>query len=97
MNNTAGNNQPLSERTETLRQLLESELGRPVSYEEAFDTGQALLNFFEVLGAAEDVNKETERFTKVTEVDLLVEASRVINENNCSTLYYRSKTKANGN
>ena len=52
MNNAAGNNQPLSERTETLRKLLESELGRPVSYDEAFDTGQALLNFFEVLGAA---------------------------------------------
>lgn len=55
------------------------------------------LAIFEVLGNAEDVNKETERFAKVTEVDLLVEASRVINENNCSTLYYRSKSKANGN
>ncbi len=55
------------------------------------------LAIFEVLGSADDVNKETDRFMKVTEVDLLVEASRVINENNCSTLYYRSKSKANGN
>jgi zinc protease len=55
------------------------------------------LAIFELLGGAEEVNNETERFAKISEVDLLVEASRVINENNCSTLYYRSKSKANGN
>jgi len=55
------------------------------------------LAMFELLGDADNANKETEKFFSVTEKDMLKEASTVLKESNCSTLYYRSKPKANAN
>lgn len=55
------------------------------------------LAIFELLGGAEEANKEVEKFFKVNEDNMLSEASSVLSENNCSTIYYRSKNKANAN
>ncbi len=38
-----------SERIESLRQILEAELCRPVSYDEALEIGESLVNLFEAL------------------------------------------------
>lgn len=53
------------------------------------------LALFELLGGAENANKEVEKFFNVSEKDILNESSAVLKESNCSTLYYRSKSKAN--
>jgi hypothetical protein len=52
---------------------------------------------FELLGGAENANKEVEKFFSVTEKDILNEAASELIESNCSTLYYRSKSKSNAN
>ena len=44
-----------NDRTERLRLILEHEQGRPISYDEAQELGESLINFFEVL--AEEVHK----------------------------------------
>jgi predicted Zn-dependent peptidase len=51
------------------------------------------LAIFEVLGDANEVNKEVDKFFKVTEESLLTDATAVLQESNCSTMYYRSKKK----
>jgi zinc protease len=51
------------------------------------------LAIFEVLGDANEVNKEVDKFFKVTEKSLLADATAVLQESNCSTMYYRSKKK----
>ncbi|HXB10606.1 MAG TPA: pitrilysin family protein [Bacteroidia bacterium] len=51
------------------------------------------LAIFEVLGDANEVNNEVDKFFKVTEESLLVDAKAVLQESNCSTMYYRSKKK----
>ncbi len=51
------------------------------------------LAIFEVLGDANEVNKEVDKFFKVTEESLLADATAVLQESNCSTMYYRSKKK----
>jgi hypothetical protein len=38
------------ENVESLRQILENEQSRPVTYEEALEVGRSLINFFEALG-----------------------------------------------
>ncbi len=48
-----GNNQTSLQATETLRSILERQLGRSVSYEEAVEAGESLLDFYELL-ATED-------------------------------------------
>ena len=53
------------------------------------------LAMFELLGDANNANKEVEKFFGVTEKDILNEAKNVLKESNCSTLYYHSKPKAN--
>jgi len=53
------------------------------------------LLFFELLGDAENANKEVDKFFGVSEKDMLDEARNVLQESNCSTLYYRSKSKVN--
>jgi len=55
------------------------------------------LAIFELLGDAENANKEVEKFFNVSEADILSEASSVLKESNCSTLYYRSKSKTHAN
>lgn len=52
------------------------------------------LAMFELLGDAENANKEVEKFFSVSEKDILSDASNLLKEPNCSTLYYRSKSKA---
>ena len=50
MNDHEGNSEALeAERIESLRQILEAEQCRPVTYEEALEIGESLINFFEVL------------------------------------------------
>ncbi|HTA28457.1 MAG TPA: pitrilysin family protein [Bacteroidia bacterium] len=51
------------------------------------------LSFFELLGDAADANKEVEKFFGVSEKDILDESIAELKESNCSTLYYRAKTK----
>jgi zinc protease len=51
------------------------------------------LAVFELLGGAENANKEVEKFFGVSEKDILDEAILELKESNCSTLYYRSKSK----
>ncbi len=51
------------------------------------------LSFFELLGDAADANKEVEKFFAVSEKDILNEAIAELKESNCSTLYYRAKSK----
>lgn len=41
--------------TERLRLIVEHEQGRPISYDEAQELGEALINFFEVL--AEEIHE----------------------------------------
>lgn len=53
------------------------------------------LAMFELLGGAENANKEVEKFFSVSEKDIQNDASNILKESNCSTLYYRSKSKAN--
>jgi hypothetical protein len=48
-----GNNQAVDvEKIERLRAILESEQCRPITFDEALEVGESLINFFEVL--AED-------------------------------------------
>ena len=50
MENHEGNSQTIeTERIEQLRAILESEQCRPVTYDEALEVGESLINFFEVL------------------------------------------------
>ena len=51
------------------------------------------LAMFELLGDANDANKEVEKFFGVSEKDILNEAIAELKESNCSTLYYRSQSK----
>ena len=37
------------DKTETLRQILTAEQGTPVSYEQALEIGESLIDFFKVL------------------------------------------------
>ncbi len=53
------------------------------------------LAFYELLGNANDINLEVERYREVTAEKVKEVASDIFNETNCSTLYY--KAKSNGN
>jgi hypothetical protein len=44
-----GNAMPECERVEALRSILEREQCRPISYAEAAEVGESLMNFFETL------------------------------------------------
>jgi len=55
------------------------------------------LAMFELLGGAENANNEVEKFFSVSEKDILNESRNVLNESNCSTLYYRSKPNTHVN
>ncbi len=46
------------------------------------------LSFAELLGDANDVNKEVEKYHKVTAADIKRMANEILNESNCSTLIY---------
>lgn len=46
-----------SESVETLRLILEHEQARSIIYEEAFDVGESLITFFEVLAESDASNE----------------------------------------
>jgi hypothetical protein len=45
----------------------------------------------ELIGDAELINKEVENYQKVNAAQIKAQASLVLNETNCSTLYYLAK------
>ncbi|WP_420582272.1 M16 family metallopeptidase [Reichenbachiella sp.] len=49
------------------------------------------LAYYTLLGNTELVNKETDAINSVTEEDLIIEAKKMLNKTNCSTLYYKKK------
>ncbi|MBD0333227.1 MAG: insulinase family protein [Chitinophagaceae bacterium] len=49
------------------------------------------LAFYELLGDANLMNTELERYNKVTSDDILQESNNIFQENNCSTLWYLCK------
>ncbi len=50
------------------------------------------LGYFELLGDAGMINKEEQNYHDVTAEELREEAQKILNETNCSVLYYKSKT-----
>ena len=50
----------------------------------------ASLAMYELLGDADLINKELDRYQAVTAAQLLTECKIIFNENNCNTLYYYS-------
>jgi predicted Zn-dependent peptidase len=46
------------------------------------------LAMYELLGDAELINKELERYQAVTREELMNESRVIFNDNNCNTLYY---------
>ncbi len=49
------------------------------------------LAFYELLGDANLMNTELERYQKVTAEDILQECNNIFKETNCSTLHYLAK------
>ncbi len=49
------------------------------------------LAWFELIGAAEDIDKEVARYRSVTQERLQLMAEQVFRRENCSTLYYKSR------
>ena len=49
------------------------------------------LSFAEILGDANDVNLEVEKYQKVTAENIKRIANEILNESNCSTLIYSKK------
>jgi len=47
----------------------------------------------ELLGDADLINQEIEKYSKVTAEKIKQTANNILNENNCSTLYYLAKKK----
>ncbi|MUP37453.1 M16 family metallopeptidase [Labilibaculum euxinus] len=45
----------------------------------------------ELLGDADDINKEVEKYQKVSVADILNSSAKIFRKENCSTLYYYSK------
>jgi len=51
------------------------------------------LAFYELLGDANDVNREVDGYRNVTSDKVKEVASKIFKEDNCSTLYYKAKNK----
>ncbi|MBI5217607.1 MAG: insulinase family protein [Bacteroidia bacterium] len=52
------------------------------------------LAYFESLGDADNINSEIKKYRKVTLKDIIKEANKIFTRQNCSTLYYYAKRKA---
>jgi predicted Zn-dependent peptidase len=64
------------------------------TFEETSVLNKAMnLAFYELLGNAENINLEVQKYRSVTPLDIQNIAKKVLNESNCSTLYYKSKQK----
>ena len=94
----------LTEEIELLKKELvdETELKKWVNKFEANDIFSNIyylnkatnLCYFELLGKAEDINKEVDKYLALTPEKIKIAANKAFVETNCSTLYYRSKEKA---
>ena len=51
------------------------------------------LSFAELLGDANDVNLEVDKYQQVSSSDIQRVANEILNESNCSTLIYSKKNK----
>ncbi len=49
------------------------------------------LSYYELIGNAEDINNEFEKYEKVSISDIKESAKKIFRPDNCSTLYYKSK------
>jgi predicted Zn-dependent peptidase len=49
------------------------------------------MSFYELLGDAERINTEIDEYRKVTPEDIKRVSNYVLDETNCSTLYYQKK------
>jgi len=54
------------------------------------------LAFYELLGNAELMHLELEKYQSFTAEQLMQEAALVLQPNNCSTMYYKAKPNATG-
>ncbi len=62
------------------------------TFEETSVLNKAMnLSFYELLGDAKNINLEVERYRSVTPESIRTVAQQILTENNCSTLYYKSK------
>lgn len=52
------------------------------------------LGFYELISRAEDINLEVENYRKITSSKIREVASEILVGSNCSTLYYKKKTKS---
>lgn len=55
------------------------------------------LAFYELLGNANDVNLEVERYREVSADKVRAVASKIFTDENCTTLYYKAKGNGNSN
>lgn len=53
------------------------------------------LAHYEMIGQAEDINREVELYRSITQEDLQNQACRLFRPENCSVLYYHAKEKEN--
>jgi predicted Zn-dependent peptidase len=53
----------------------------------------ANLAYHELIGRAEDINTEVDKYKRLTSDDIKEVACRYLQENNCTTLYYRATTQ----
>ena len=51
----------------------------------------ASIAYYELLGDAELMNTELDKYNAVTATEILEECRRIFDENNSHTLYYRAK------
>lgn len=49
--------------------------------------------FFELLGDAKEINSEVEKYRNITKEQVLALAQKIFDENNCSTVFYKKKSK----
>lgn len=53
----------------------------------------ANLAYHELIGRAEDINTEVDKYKVLTSADIQLVAQEILNENNCTTLYYHATNK----
>lgn len=54
------------------------------------------LAFYELLGDANMMNSELEKYQSITAPQMMIEVQRLFDPNKCSTLYYKAKPNADG-
>ncbi len=70
---------------------VKNKLESSLLFEETNVADKALnLAFWELIGGAENINKEIDYFFAVTKDEIIEESKRIFRKTNCSTLYYRS-------